>query len=419
MYTDTPATSSEITTPWWKLLLLTIVSAACTYILAIALTAIRSSEPAWAAPVIALSQKHNPTETPADYQLTPTHLFFKWDSYYYVTMAQDGYDQVTFNTKQRHNWAFFPLYPVIIKAVASIPGVPQTRDSFLIIGMILSNIFFFTGLLIWKRLAHLLQLTHKQWQYFLWFLFLFPVSYVFHLVFTESLFFFLSSLAIYLLLKQKYVSAAWITSLTAVTRITGIILIPVLLFSYVRTKTPDESWFKKIATVLGLGVISLTPVALFFNYLAAVTGELLAPLKIQAAWNNDGFTPFSSITGYIRDYGFSFHPDHGLSIILLLISWALIGFAASKVLRARGNIRETHLLLLLLSVELLFINSSVSNRSSIFRYTTSIPYLFIVLSLLVPHRVAKWMVPVILVICSALQIVFFTFFIWKIPLYGF
>ncbi len=414
-----PDVLPSITTAWWKLLFLTLASAGLNYLLAFGLMQVRIEKPTWAMPIIELAEKSNPEEIISEKQSTISEVFYKWDTYYYVTIARDGYDTVAFNTNKRYNWAFFPLYPAILKSITSIPGVPQTTQSYLVIGMILSNIFFFCGLLVWKRLANLLQMTQAQWNFFLLFLLFFPLSYVYHMVFTESLFFFVSSLALYLIAKHKYLPAAWVVGLAAVTRITGIFLVPLLLYAYYRDQMKERIGAPQVAWLGGLTIITLTPIALFFNYLAALTGELLAPLKIQAAWNNDGFVPFSSFIGYLKDYGLTFHQDHGLSILLLLLSWALLIYAAVITYSKRTVINRTQALLLFFSIALVFINSSINSRSSIFRYTTTIPYLFVVLGYIFSKGMMRIMAVPILSILLLFHVLFFAFFLWKIPIYGF
>jgi Gpi18-like mannosyltransferase len=415
---EMPQQQPQITTPWWKLLLLTLLSAVANYALAAGLLQIRIDQPSWAAPLTKIADAENPGQTISD-QITVSNLFYKWDSYYYVTIAQNGYDDVAFNTSKRYNWAFFPLYPTLLKLATSIPWLPQTTDSYLITGMLLSNIFLFASLLVWKRLANLLKLTQGNWNLFLIFLLLFPVSYVYHFVFTESLFLFLSSLALLWMAERKFLPAAWITGLAAATRVTGIFLVPLLLYSYYRENMKTEKNLADFAWLTGLSLISLTPLALFFNYLAALTGELLAPLKIQAAWNNDGFVPFSSFIGYFKDYGFTFHSDHGLSILLLCISWLLVIWSGYQLYSKRHTLTTTQLLMWLFTVALVFINSSVNSRSSIFRYTTTIPYLFVILGYFFNGKITRWLSPSVMGVFLLFHVVFLAFFLWQIPIYGF
>ena len=300
-----------------------------------------------------------------------------------------------------------------------MPGITQTTDTYLFIGMFLSNIFLFAGLLVWKHLANLLKMTQGNWNLFLIFLFFFPLSYVYHLVFTESLFFFLSSLALLWMAERKFLPAAWITGLAAATRVTGIFLVPLLLYSYYRENMKTEKNLANFAWLTGLSLISLTPLALFFNYLAALTGELLAPLKIQAAWNNDGFVPFSSFIGYFKDYGFTFHPDHGLSILLLCISWLLVIWSGYQLYTKRHTLTTPLLLMWLFTVALVFINSSVNSRSSIFRYTTTIPYLFVILGYFFNGKITRWLSPSVIGVFILFHVLFLAFFLWQIPIYGF
>jgi hypothetical protein len=82
----------------------------------------------------------------------PEHLrelAMRSDGSWYISVARDGYEKKPFDLEKEHNWAFFPLYPLTIRAVASVTG--QYR----LMAIALSNLFFFLALIllapVWLR----------------------------------------------------------------------------------------------------------------------------------------------------------------------------------------------------------------------------------------------------------------------------
>src|SRR5947209_16603554 len=69
------------------------------------------------------------------------------DAIWYLNIARNGYEKEEFNTDQQHNWAFFPLFPLIINAAARITG------EFPLTASLLSNIFFFAALIFLHQTA--------------------------------------------------------------------------------------------------------------------------------------------------------------------------------------------------------------------------------------------------------------------------
>jgi Gpi18-like mannosyltransferase len=410
---------SPISTPWWVLLALTLVSAVVNFSLVLGITQLRIQPAPIVQPLLQLAAQYNPDQQPVEHPFALREFFYKWDSYYYVEIAQNGYTRQSFSEYKRQNWAFFPLYPALIGAIANISGQAKTPETLLAIGIILSNIFLFLGLLVWKKLAVALKMTPVQWWIFLVTIFLFPLSYVFHFVFTESLFFFLSSLALWLTIRHRYITASWIIGLTAITRITGIFLLPLLLGYYWLNHARHKHLRTELPYIAGMSIIALTPLWLFLTYLQTITGELLAPLKIQSAWDNASSLPFATFLGYFNDYGLTFQPEHGLSILLLLGCWALLIYQAVKLRRLPFKRTQAQWLLWTFSLILVLVNSSINNRSSIFRYTLSIPYLFVILAQLQQTKWRwGWLIP-LWTIFAVLHVLFLAFFLLQIPAYGF
>lgn len=409
--------ATPLRTPWWKLLLLVLASACINYVLVIFFQYVRVYQPAWAAPLTQLSAEYNSNYKRPPFPYTPSELFNKWDTFYYLDIAQNGYKQAPFSNVKRENWAFFPLYPLSLRLFAL---VGLSMDGLVIAGLLFSNVFFFLALIAWRNLFENMNVPIKHWHLFLALLVLFPLGYIYNFVFTESLFLWLSGLFFLRLEKHEYVWAAWLVGLLAVTRITGLIFLPVLLFAVWNNHTRIKSTTMQVTHVIGLSIVSLTPLFLFLTYLGALTGEPLAPLRIQAAWDNAGFVPFKTFLGYLTDYGLMLYWPHVLSILLLIGCWLIVSKRAWYLLKREKPWGQLEWSLIIASLALVFVNSSLNNRNSIFRYTTTIPYAYLLASVwLSKQQQLHFLKNGTLVVFAGLHLIFLAFFVLQIPMYGF
>lgn len=179
-----------------------------------------------------------------------------FDGLHYILIARQGYSQF--------EQAFFPLYPILIKAVSAV-----TAGNHLVAGLVISNVSFVLALLVLNRV-----LKPKS----LWFFVLllaFPTSFFFGSVYNEGLFLLLFSLTLYFLKKQ----AAWPVVISAIaaalTRIIGVFLVIPIFFSWLKSRKIG-GLFLILSPVLGL--------AIYCAYLFATTGDPLFFLSSQPAF---------------------------------------------------------------------------------------------------------------------------------------
>lgn len=137
-----------------------------------------------------------------------------FDGLHYLGIAQNGY--------QQYQQAFFPLYPILINIFTRLTG------NALISGLIISNLTFLASLFVLAKFLNLLNIKTKPW-FYLFFLF-FPTSFYFNAVYTESLFWFLFLLTLYLFFKKDYLKSIIPAFLVALTRFTGLfVIIPIFI----------------------------------------------------------------------------------------------------------------------------------------------------------------------------------------------
>jgi len=111
-----------------------------------------------------------------DQYLLPSFLtsLANFDGVHFLQIADNGYAQ--------YEQAFFPLYPLVIKAITVI------THNRLLSGLFISNVAFFMGFFLFRKYLKTFS-TNISWSSL--FLLLFPTSFFFGAIYTEGLFFFL------------------------------------------------------------------------------------------------------------------------------------------------------------------------------------------------------------------------------------
>jgi len=195
-----------------------------------------------------------------------------YDASWYATIAERGYDAGPFDASAQHNWAFFPLHPLIWRAVASVTG------EFPLTGIALANLYFLIALIVVHRLTLALGFVPATADRTVLALALFPVSYFFALPWTESLFLLLSASCVLAATRERWWLAGVFAALAAATRLNGLFLLPALaiLLWQARDRAPVSAWLS----------LALAPLAFaaFVAHLWFVTGDALAFVHIQSAF---------------------------------------------------------------------------------------------------------------------------------------
>ena len=168
----------------------------------------------------------------------------RWDSVYYVQIANDGYT----SAKQA---GFFPLYPPLIGLV----GAP------VVTGVLVSLIAFAVALVLFDRLSVLETGSGPVARRAVWLLALFPASLFFSAVYTEALFLALSVGSFYAARQGRWAWAGILGGLAAMTRNVGVMLLVPLVVLYLwgpREDRPGERGrFPVRANALWLGLVPL------------------------------------------------------------------------------------------------------------------------------------------------------------------
>ena len=291
-------------------------------------------------------------------------LFFHWDSGWFLAIAQDGYH---YDPAKGSPIAFFPLYPMLMRALGPLLGGPTVA------GFLISNAAFFAAIaLLWRlverdaargqggvrrgdggRAVRLIVFG--------------PVSFFFSTVYSESLFLFLAVACVYAGRSRRWWLAGLAGFAAALTRNAGLLLcIPLLLelFAAERDgKAPPAGrrWRQAAACLFpAMGIVAWS------GYLAWRFGDPLLFLKVQHAWGRSLSWPWRSF--YRTNLGFN--PP--------FYNWWFVGHAAAGIgllmLGFAARLRPSYLAL---AAAMLLLNLSATHLEAIPRFLSVIFPLYI------------------------------------------
>ena len=182
----------------------------------------------------------------------PQNLFLdgwsRWDSGWYVNIAQSGYSSSLQNVYL--NTAFFPLYPILIKGLAVLVG------NYHLAGLLISNLALLgTCLLLYRIITNRFETEIAQKSLLL--LLLCPFSFFFSAVYTESLFLLLVVMVFYFGEQKKWLVASLFAAAAGATRLVGILTVIPLFFIYL--ESIGYQWKNMRANILWLLLCVLGP----------------------------------------------------------------------------------------------------------------------------------------------------------------
>lgn len=188
--------------------------------------------------------------------------FGNFDGVHYLRIARDGYSY-------QYTQAFFPLYPILIRAVSYI------TQNYLLSAVLISNISFFLALVIFFQLV---KENYNQ-KTALWacaFLLAFPTSFYFASVYTEGLFTLMVVSSFYLLNKGRPWLASLIGAFSSATKLIGVFLAIAFFFE----RKIDSSGLKAGVLSSSLGIKSKIP------YLTIPLGLIFYSIYLKIRFDN-------------------------------------------------------------------------------------------------------------------------------------
>jgi len=212
--------------------------------------------------------------------------FAKWDSPHYMFIAENGYvsegDPANF-------LVFFPLYPLLVRLITLDFAYVNLS------GLIVANVSSVIAVVYLFKLAKL-DYSDSTAKKAVLYLSVFPTAYFMSAPFTEGLFLALVIASLYYARNNKWPLSGVLGLLATLTRLAGLLLLPVLVVEYFHQK----NW-KINAVDLKLFWISL-PVFGFLTYLVinyVVTGGFFTFMEIERVHWYQTLDPIAGLTGAV------------------------------------------------------------------------------------------------------------------------
>jgi hypothetical protein len=202
--------------------------------------------------------------------------FAAWDSGWYFDIAQRGY---YWNPDGQSSLAFFPLYPILMRALAWPFGGGDR--ALWIAGIAVSYACLFLGLAVLHRLtATTFGGDREVARRTVLYVAVFPFAYFFTQVYTESLFLLTSVSAVAAAVASRWGWAGLFGALASLTRPNGILIaVPLGLLALYGRPRPGE-------LVRRAGALALIPLgfAAYCAFAYRLSGDPLGWLHAQAQW---------------------------------------------------------------------------------------------------------------------------------------
>lgn len=248
-----------------------------------------------------------------------------WDTFWYMDIAANGYSlssPIPNINKQQANYAFFPLYPMLMRGFGKLIG-----DRYYLAGIIISNVCLIIAAILLYKLVRL-DSSKKIALASVKYLFLFPTAFILSGVFTESLYLALTILCFYLARKRKWLFVGISGFFLALTRNLGVLIAIPVLYEYLKGVN-----FKVKEIRINVFFILLIPLGLsifaFYNY--HLSGDLLAFKNNLSAWNRESTNPLSALMMGIKQGLFKSNMRRLLEVSFAIVSLLTLNIFCKKI----------------------------------------------------------------------------------------
>jgi hypothetical protein len=263
------------------------------------------------------------------WQFTHWHALDMWaryDSGWFMSIVYDGYWRGLDINQQYSNVAFFPLFPLLVKALlALVPTAwltPATQPlAFVVAGLVVANGMLLASLLLLQKLVLAMGGNVATALRAVWLLLLTPFGFFFSCAYSESTFLCLALACLRMAQRVRWGWAGVFGALAALARPPGIlILLPCLLM-----------WFQHQRALAKPQLVSITPLLIiplawvgFLAYLYPRTGQLLSPYTAHNAWQEFYTPPWFTITGFFQTRYLLEPIDRAMLLLTLLAGVMLL-----------------------------------------------------------------------------------------------
>ena len=231
-------------------------------------------------------------------RIVPLDIFVRWDSNWYLSIIQNGYQAPANFNSLGSNMGFFPLYPYLVKSIGWF-GVNLPNGFYIAVGLILSNLCFLaSAALLYRLIVVSAGFDESVARRTLGLLFVFPASFFYSAFYPESLFFFLALGAFTFALQDKWFFTGICMALAVVTRPPGFVLVIVLGWLYME----KHRWKLREIRASALW-FALAPIALLLHFyeLYRISGHPFAFFEVMTAWFPSQDSVFQRTFQYLQN----------------------------------------------------------------------------------------------------------------------
>jgi hypothetical protein len=202
-------------------------------------------------------------------------LHNRWDAYWYLSIAEDGYDRR--GERDISNVVFFPLYPLLMRLLGPLAG-----GDLVLSGWMVSSLFLMLAVGVLTRLT---REFHPDLDPVLpaVFLLAYPAAFFLNAVYSESLFLFLSLSMMLSALRRRFVLAGVCAALASATRVAGLFLFVPLAVEFLQA----NGWRALLTRRAWPLALAPTGALAFFGYHWAAFGDFFLYLKVQDLYGRD------------------------------------------------------------------------------------------------------------------------------------
>jgi Gpi18-like mannosyltransferase len=299
----------------------------------------------------------------------PTWDEAKWwlgrpDTGFYIDIAENGYKAAPYSPATGTNWAFFPAYPLLLRLIAH----GRSPEFYLITGFCLSLIFYGLGVLYLARLLLKDYDSETVTRTLLLFCF-YPFAFSLAVFGPDPLLLFTVCAAFWYARESRWTLAALAAAIASVTRVQGVLVVPCLLYLYLRRQRLDKSF-------LPLLFSPITLIA-FVWHLRNLTGNPLAFIGIQSAWNNTPSYPFAFLVNFLRAPALINNSGWDPAFLTVIVTCAILPVAVWAARKQRMPIEYS----LFFALQLIVLTCRTSTLGNL-RYVTGCFPFFVGLAIL-------------------------------------
>jgi len=254
------------------------------------------------------------------------NMWSRWDAIWYVEIARSGY---SYDPGKISNVAFFPLYPLLIRATQVILFLPRSDYWLLLCGVCLSNILLLIALSYFVALLRL-DFNERVAARAALYLLVFPTTCFLSSVYTESLFLFLTVAAFYHGRRKQWIAACSLAALGTLCRAQGLIVALPLFIEYL-----DQHDFRPRDIERNALSFALIPIPLlaFAFYLHGRFASWRIMFEAQKQWQRHLMWPWHTLGWFFKHappLSIQHHDRLDFAFLALLV---FAGMGASSWLR--------------------------------------------------------------------------------------